>query len=134
MTLRRYPIGVEVSEGNGVHARVWAPRAKRVEVVERRLADTRAYQSVALEREANGYFVGNVEFLKAGSLYSFRLDGASTLYPDPMSRFQPEGPHGPSQVVDPRDFRWTDNDFGGVRKSFGIRRTEPQLYTIRHHP
>ncbi len=36
------------------------------------------------------------------------------LYPDPASRFQPKGPHGPSQVVDPRKFKWTDEGWGGV--------------------
>ena len=34
--------------------------------------------------------------------------------PDPASRFQPEGPHGPSEVVDPAAFRWTDGDWAGV--------------------
>src|SRR5439155_923723 len=49
-----------------------------------------------------------------GARYRFRLDGGPALYPDPASRFQPDGPHGPSQVVDPRPFDWTDRDWPGV--------------------
>jgi maltooligosyltrehalose trehalohydrolase len=48
-----------------------------------------------------------------GTLYKFRLDGGGT-FPDPASRCQPQGPHGPSQVVDPAAFAWTDRDWGGV--------------------
>src|SRR5262249_44565849 len=51
---------------------------------------------------------------KQGSLYRFRLDGETNLYPDPASRFQPDGPHGPSQVIDPAAFRWSDQRWGGV--------------------
>ena len=43
----------------------------------------------------------------------FRLDGGAP-YPDPASRFQPEGPHGPSEVIDPSDFAWTDVEWRGV--------------------
>src|SRR4029078_5261805 len=50
---------------------------------------------------------------RAGSRYWFRLDGKET-FPDPASRFQPDGPHGPSQVVDPHAFRWTDDEGAGV--------------------
>src|SRR5438067_156921 len=51
---------------------------------------------------------------RAGMLYRFRLDGGD-LYPDPVSRSQPEGPHGPSQIIDPGDFAWTDAGWPGVR-------------------
>src|SRR5262249_61530593 len=42
-----------------------------------------------------------------------RLDGPDS-YPDPASRFQPEGPHGPSQLIDPGRFAWTDRAWKGV--------------------
>ena len=51
----------------------------------------------------------------AGTTYRFRLDGGDERVPDPASRYQPEGPHGPSQVVDPSAFRWTDQAFTGAR-------------------
>jgi maltooligosyltrehalose trehalohydrolase len=67
-----------------------------------------------MEREEDGYFSSLVEGAAAGGLYHFRLDGDEYLYPDPASRFQPEGPHGPSRVVDPAGFRWTDEGWRGA--------------------
>src|SRR5262249_4057181 len=58
------------------------------------------------------------------------LDGE--LYPDPASRFQPEGPHGPSQVVDPNSFKWTDYDWPGPRRSIRPGRPErPEQSDLR---
>ena len=45
--------------------------------------------------------------------YRFRLDRGETALPDPASRFQPEGPHGPSEIVDPGEFAWTDRAWRG---------------------
>src|SRR5438270_12279607 len=108
---RRFPIGAEVRPQGGVHFRVWAPRRKCVEVVLEGGASGQA--AYPLQAEADGYFAGNVEAARDGSLYRFRLDGGSTLYPDPASRFQPQGPHGPSQVIDPTRFPWTDKNWRG---------------------
>ena len=105
---RRYPIGAEAGP-DGVHFRVWAPRRTSVEVVFD--ASARAH---LLEREPSGYHSGLVPGAAAGLRYRFRLDGADS-FPDPTSRFQPEGPHGPSQVVDPLEFRWGDTSWRGVR-------------------
>ena len=44
---------------------------------------------------------------RAGMRYRFRLDRGEAALPDPASRFQPEGPHGPSEIVDPGKFAWT---------------------------
>jgi maltooligosyltrehalose trehalohydrolase len=98
---RRRSLGAEVTPA-GVHFRVWAPSRREVAVV----IDDRNHP---LERESDGYFSGSVPNLVAGSLYRFRLDGASDSYPDPASRLQPEGPHGPSQVVDPSSYAWRDH-------------------------
>ncbi|HWC73507.1 MAG TPA: malto-oligosyltrehalose trehalohydrolase [Gemmatimonadales bacterium] len=104
---RRLPIGAEVApSGGGVHFRVWAPKRQRVEV-ESDGAHTE------LEREESGYFSGLVPGLAAGSRYRFRLDGDRSV-PDPVSRYQPDGPHGPSQVIDPSQFRWTDHAWRGI--------------------
>ena len=64
--------------------------------------------------ETPGYFSGRVAAAGTGTRYRFRLDGSDALYPDPASRFQPDGPHGPSQVIDARRFRWTDGTWRGV--------------------
>ena len=67
-----------------------------------------------LDRDGDGYFAGVVASARAGSLYRFRLDDERDTYPDPASRFQPEGPHGPSMVVDPSRYRWHDAAWRGV--------------------
>jgi len=69
---------------------------------------------IALESEPQGYFSGLLSRAAAGTLYRYRIDGHSELYPDPASRFQPQGPHGPSQVIDPSRFSWTDQNWCGV--------------------
>jgi maltooligosyltrehalose trehalohydrolase len=105
---RRYPIGAEPAPEGGVHFRVWAPRRETVEVVvEAPLPDG------VLHRESEGYFSGLVAGAAPGSLYRFRLDGQSA-FPDPASRFQPQGPHGPSQVIDPATFSWHDQGWPGI--------------------
>jgi maltooligosyltrehalose trehalohydrolase len=70
-------------------------------------------KSTQLESEQGGYFSGYVDNARAGDRYRFRL-GDGEVYPDPASRFQPEGPHGPSETVDPSGFRWTDPDWEGI--------------------
>jgi maltooligosyltrehalose trehalohydrolase len=113
---RRLPVGAEVQPGGGVHFRVWAPRRQRVEAVLERGGPGRGRESftVPLAAEGNGYFSGLAPAARAGMLYRFRLDGGADPYPDPASRFQPEGPHGPSQIIDPDRFRWTDQSWAGV--------------------
>ncbi|MBX9622287.1 MAG: malto-oligosyltrehalose trehalohydrolase [Gemmataceae bacterium] len=104
---RRLPVGAEVVPGRGVHARVWAPIRKRVAVA------VEGGPTVELAAEGGGYFSGLVEGIGAGARYKYRLDGGD-LYPDLASRCQPDGPHGPSQVVDPTAFRWTDQRWPGL--------------------
>jgi maltooligosyltrehalose trehalohydrolase len=108
---RRLPVGAELLPTGGVHIRVWAPARRRVEVV---LGDKSELQAIALEPEDKGYFSGTVAAAGIGTLYRYRLDGAAELFPDPASRFQPNGPHGPSQVVDPGRFPWSDRAWCGV--------------------
>jgi maltooligosyltrehalose trehalohydrolase len=114
---RRLPIGAEVLAEGGVHFRVWAPRRRHIEVVFETRGDSQSERQtrfLKLEPEENGYFSGHAPDAPAGALYRYRLDGSRELYPDPASRFQPEGPHGPSQVIDPARFRWTDNAWSGT--------------------
>ena len=99
---RRLPVGAEVASG-GVHVRVWAPLRERVEVVFEEASEEWPVD-FELTPEGDGYFSGLVPGAGAGALYRLRLDGGDA-FPDPASRFQPQGPHGPSQVVDPADFR-----------------------------
>lgn len=105
--MRRYPIGAEIAAGE-TSFRVWAPHSRRVEVV---LEGARA-RALALAKDGSGYFLGTVA-CGAGQRYWLRLDGAALL-PDPASRFQPDGPNGPSETVDPHCFQWTDDAWQGV--------------------
>ena len=101
----------------GVHFRVWASRRHQVEV---ELEGGPGHHpgaesiSVALEPAGDGYFSGLVPEASAGTLYRYRLDGGTESYPDVASRFQPHGPHGPSQVIDPGAFQWHDQGWPGV--------------------
>jgi maltooligosyltrehalose trehalohydrolase len=106
---RRLPIGAEILAGEGVHFRVWAPERQKVEVA------IEGMLPIGLTREMGGYFSVRVPEARAGQLYRFCLDGDhEQLFPDPASRFQPEGPFGPSQVVAPNGFRWNDSSWVGV--------------------
>jgi maltooligosyltrehalose trehalohydrolase len=106
---RRFPIGAEL-QGGHAHLRVWAPRRRRVSVV----IDGPRRTEIALAAEGNGYFSGRATGLGGGGRYRYRLDDDDKLYPDPASRFQPEGPSGPSEVIEPGAFAWTDGDWRGV--------------------
>ena len=116
-TWRRLPVGAELAPGGGVHFRVWAPERRSVEVVLDAIPDRggsgELASPVALERDVDGYWSGHVAEARAGTRYRYRLDGGDA-FPDPASRFQPDGPHGPSMVVDPRAFAWTDGAWRGV--------------------
>ncbi|MBX6362295.1 MAG: malto-oligosyltrehalose trehalohydrolase [Gemmatimonadetes bacterium] len=107
---RRLAVGAEVRAGGGVEFRVWAPGRRRVSVV---LEGAPAGVEVPMNAEPAGYFSGAVGQARPLTLYRFRLDDDARLYPDPASRFQPEGPHGPSQVVDPDAYAWRDAQWRG---------------------
>jgi maltooligosyltrehalose trehalohydrolase len=62
----------------------------------------------------NGYFTGFAQHAAAGTRYRYRLDGGGP-FPDPASRFQPDGPHSSSEVVDPSGFAWSDSAWKGVQ-------------------
>ena len=105
---RRFPIGAE-AVGGGAHFRVWAPEREHVEVL---LADEGGI-AFALAAETSGYFSAFIEQARIGSRYTYRLDGDGA-FPDPASRFQPEGVHGPSEIVDSSRFPWKDANWPGI--------------------
>jgi maltooligosyltrehalose trehalohydrolase len=110
----RLPVGAEVIPGEGIHFRVWAPRHARVAVEWEAPGDVSgkpASGRLDLAAESGGYHSGLLPAASAGTRYRYRVGEA--LRADPASRFQPEGPHGPSQVVDPTSFAWTDGAWQG---------------------
>ena len=112
-TKRRYPIGAEVIGENQTHFRVWAPKAQELDVVLEHHAEADP-KFCSLTSESGGYFSGIAE-AAPGTSYRFRINRAKDGYPDPASRFQPNGPHGPSCIVDPGGFQWTDSDWPGLK-------------------
>jgi maltooligosyltrehalose trehalohydrolase len=88
--------------------RVWAPLRKSVEV--HVLSPAEHWRP--LQPTQRGYFEEILEGVSPGCLYQFRLDGLLER-PDPTSRFQPHGVHGPSQVIDP-SFPWHDSAWAGL--------------------
>ncbi len=107
--MRRLSCGAEV-RGSATHFRVWAPGKVGVLLVPVR-GRASSPEAIPLESEGDGYFSALVPGMGAGDRYRFRIGDAEV--PDPVSRFQPEGPHGPSEIVDPGAFTWTDVDFPG---------------------
>jgi maltooligosyltrehalose trehalohydrolase len=95
-------------EPGGVRFRVWAPERERVELVLEGSEPAREFA-----RDAAGYWGAFVPELPVGALYRYRLDGEGP-FPDPASRFQPQGVHGPSGVVDPGAFTWSDHEWRGA--------------------
>jgi maltooligosyltrehalose trehalohydrolase len=114
-SVRRLPIGAEPQPEGGVHFRVWAPLCREVTL------EIEGLQSAALQADGDGYFSLRRLPARAGMRYRFRLDRDEAALPDPASRFQPDGPHGPSEIVNPEDFRWTDGAWRGrVREQLVI--------------
>lgn len=111
-THRHLPVGAEVQAKGGVHFRVWAPEAPKVQVLfgaDETLAEARSEE---LEAEGNGYWSGFIPEASEGMHYRYQLERGA--FPDPASRFQPTGPHGPSRIIDPARFSWTDQSWKGV--------------------
>lgn len=85
--------------------RVWAPRLEQLEVV---LPE----ETIPMQRTAGGYFEA-LGRAPAGTRYRLKVDG-DQMFPDPASRYQPDGVHGPSEVVDPADYEWRSTDYVGI--------------------
>jgi len=98
-------LGASVLEDTVTFA-VWAPRCRSVDVA----VEGRRPQSMT--RGADDVFTLTLTDVAPGTRYRYRLDGEQHR-PDPTARWQPEGVHGASAVVDPQRFLWTDADFRG---------------------
>ena len=83
---RRYPIGAELIGANQTHFRVWAPKAREVDVVLESAGDSKP-KFCPLIVESGGYFSGAAN-VSSGTRYRFRVNGAENFYPDPASRLE----------------------------------------------
>src|SRR5688572_17522271 len=102
-----------IYDGVATTFRVWAPDHQTIELVlvAPKLGTSGGGPDVrALTRDGHGYWFGRFDDVKPGARYGYRVDrDPARTFPDPASRFQPEGVHGPSEVVDSSAFRWTDD-------------------------
>lgn len=104
------PFGAELHDDGRVRFRLWAPSAKQVDVCLQTGVD--AETILALADEGGGWYGLLTDAARVGTRYRFRIDG-ETRVPDPASRFQPDDVHGPSEVIDPQNFVWSDGDWRG---------------------
>jgi maltooligosyltrehalose trehalohydrolase len=89
---------------DGASFRLWAPAAKRVDV----LLD----QPHPMLLNKDGWFSAEVSGISAGARYKFRIDDEIDV-PDPASAFQPDDVSGPSEVIDHASYRWRATDWRG---------------------
>lgn len=101
-----FPVHGALFDGTSTTVRVWAPDANQLTLV----LDETSHQMAPV---GDGYFEVEDLAIGPGTRYQVELDGEGP-FPDPASRFQPDGVHGPSQVVDPTSYEWGDADWGGV--------------------
>ncbi|MDX2096895.1 MAG: malto-oligosyltrehalose trehalohydrolase [Leptolyngbyaceae cyanobacterium bins.59] len=101
-------IGAHYLGDGNCEFRVWAPMKKQVAV---QLLTPEA-RTIPLEQQTDGYWQKTLPDIQPGTLYRYELDG-NEAHPDPASFYQPEGVHGPSQVIDPA-FKWTDGTWKGI--------------------
>ena len=100
------PFGAEWLPGSGTRFRLWAPACQRVDL----LVEGQAPRPMI--GLAEGWRELLLDEAGPGTLYRFGLPDGMKV-PDPASRFQPRDVHGPSEVIDPAGYRWTDADWNG---------------------
>jgi maltooligosyltrehalose trehalohydrolase len=104
------PFGVEPGADGGARFRLWAPSARQV-MLKAQGANDGALQA-DLNDVGDGWFELDVAGLHAGARYSYRIDDEIDV-PDPASRWNPQGVRGPSSIVDPEAFAWSDAAWRG---------------------
>ncbi len=110
-SLTRSSRGINAT-GSGCRFRVWAPACQTLAL---EIKTTAAIEQWPMLRDEKGFFECRVATAGAGTLYRFAFaDGARR--PDPLSRFQPMGVHGWSEVIDPHAYTWQDADWRGIEK------------------
>jgi maltooligosyltrehalose trehalohydrolase len=103
------PLGATPLPGQGWRFVVWAPAAKELSVHIVGESD----RVVRMQKSDSGYFETVIKELKPDARYFYRFEDGRE-FPDPASRFQPEGVHRPSQIIDVKNFKWTDSSWRGV--------------------
>lgn len=107
---RSFDLGATLLENGRVRFRVWGPRARVMAI---KFPTLPGAPEVPMERDEAGYFTAESFSARPGLRYLYVIDGQKER-PDPASRFQPEGVHGPSAIVDPDNYRWHDQAWRGI--------------------
>jgi 1,4-alpha-glucan branching enzyme len=105
----RLELGASLSNASSVDFRVWAPSAHSLAV---KISGS-VGEPFPLTQDATGYWTGTVPDISPGTRYQYLID-QTIERPDPASRSQPAGVHGPSEIIDPSAFSWTDRQWGGI--------------------
>jgi 1,4-alpha-glucan branching enzyme len=95
----------------GFRFEIWAPTHERVELLLH--PSTPQERRVPLAASYDGLFVTRVDDARPDDRYAYLLDAAGP-FPDPASRYQPDGVHGSSAIVDPRSYTWSDGGWRGI--------------------
>lgn len=106
-------VGTTPEQGGGCRFVVWSPQARDMSVHLLPGSGGATDRVVPMKKNSAGYFEAAIEGVSPGARYVYRLENGSER-PDPASRFQPDGVHGPSQVVDFGAFVWTDSSWAGL--------------------
>lgn len=101
------PFGAECLSDGSVRFRLWAPGASEVGL---QIRDSGA--DLAMNSVGEGWYELGTTEARTGTGYQFRINGGQ-LIPDPASRFQPQGVHGVSEVIDPQSYAWHDSGWRG---------------------
>ena len=101
-------LGADLHADGSCRFTVWAPACSEVQLHLVSPID----KLFPMNRDGRGYFTAQVPDLLPGARYFYRLDGKTDI-PDPASRFQPQGVHGPSEIV-AKNFPWTDRQWHGL--------------------
>lgn len=103
------PFGAELTGDGTARFRLWAPSARQVELC--LLRENGEERTLLIKGQADGWYEAAMP-AAAGARYRYRINGEIAV-PDPVSRFQPEDVHGPSELIDPKAFTWSDDDWRG---------------------
>ena len=112
-------------EDGGVRFRIWAPAMPRLWASFSQIAPPDSLEpisgrSIELTRGDSGIFSGWAEDVKGPHEYLYYSGYGMKMFPDPASRFQPEGVHGPSEIIDPSTFPWTDRNWRGIDRDRAV--------------
>ncbi len=99
-------VGAKYLGNNKCSFTVWAPEKERMTLHIVHPTE----QKVQMKKDAEGYFTTEVG-TPVGTRYLYLIDDAEKGLPDPASQFQPEGVHGPSEVIDHTTYKWNDSNW-----------------------